>query len=132
MRYLLLICFFLTSCILSTWDSRVVLVNNTSEKIRYIDQLMSKDDLTPDTLNCGQWNFYDVPPKSEQRLHSQVKFDVYFKQHPENFFRIFIINEDSLQKYGACEILRQQMFVKRYDLKYDDLEKLNWRVEYKE
>jgi len=38
------------------------------------------------------------------------------------------INEDSLLKYGTCEILKKQIFMKRFDLTYDDLKKLNWKV----
>lgn len=132
MRYVFLFCILLTSCILSTWDSRVALVNGSSKKIRYIYLFSGKDDIRIDTTNCKQWDFNDIPPKSEQKLRSQVKIDTYFKQHPQNFLRIYIISEDSLQRYGSCGILEQQIFIKRYDLRFDDLERMKWRVEYNE
>ncbi len=35
-------------------------------------------------------------------------------------------------KYGTCKILKQQIFLNRYDLTYEDLVKLNWKVVYNE
>jgi hypothetical protein len=97
----------------------------------YIDELMGYEEFIPDTSNCKTRELYWISANSEQVLNSQNKWVVYFKNHPSDFLRIYIINEDSLQKYGTCEVMKQQIFMKRYDLKYDDLEKLNWRVEYK-
>lgn len=128
----IIIIFLLSSCFLNTWDNRIILVNNTNKKILFRSRFKQRDDFKLDTINCQQTTFYDIPPKSEHRINNQVKLDTYFKQHPNNVFRLYIINEDSLIKYGACKIIENEIFAKRFDLNFDDMVKLNWRVEYKE
>ena len=122
----------LSSCFLNTWDSRLTLSNKTTKKIFFRYNFKEKGDYKLDTTNCSRISFYDLEGDSEQRLPSQNKYDVYFRMHPNNFLRIYIIDSDSLNKYGPCQILKEQIFAKRFDLNYDDMVKLDWRVEYKE
>ncbi|SFB02033.1 hypothetical protein SAMN05660845_1347 [Flavobacterium swingsii] len=118
----------MSSCFLSDWDVRLVLMNKTNHKIRYIEQLKNKKDFIPNSINCeiDELNYINSNDKKIIRFHN--KWDVYFKNHPNELLRIYIIDEDSLMKYGTCKILKQQIFLNRYDLTYEDLVKLNWRV----
>lgn len=122
----------MSSCFLSDWDVRLVLMNKTNHKIRYIEQLKNKKDFIPNSINCeiDELNYINSNDKKIIRFHN--KWDIYFKYHPNELLRIYIIDEDSLMKYGTCKILKQQIFLNRYDLTYEDLVKLNWKVVYNE
>ena len=130
------ICFFIlsvimSSCVLSTWDTRLVLANNTSKKIRYLEQIKDSADFTFDTVNCNTGELYWVASNSEEIIQRQDKWEFSLKKANKTL-RIYIVNEDSLSKYGTCKVFKSKMFMKRYDLTYDDLEKLNWKVVYDE
>jgi hypothetical protein len=129
--FLLCMLFFFSSCIFSTWDTRLALINETDQKIRYRFELKEKDNYGPDTTYCDMGELYEVLPNSTVILNGQDKWDVYFKRHPDDYLRVYIINEDSLKKYGKCGVLKGRIIMKRYDLNYDDMERLNWRIEYK-
>jgi len=129
MKYLIIIFLFI-SC--SNWDTRLVLVNKTNKIIREHYQLMNLNDSIPDLTSCEKTNLYDVRANSEDILRTQNKWSLYLKGKSDKILRIFIINEDSLSKYGTCKVFEEQIFMKRFDLTYEDLEKLNWRVIYNE
>jgi hypothetical protein len=77
--------FCLSSCFLNTWDSRLLLVNQTGKKIFFREVFQDENTSTMDTTNCSKASFYDVEAKGEQRIHSQNKFEVYFRKHPKAF-----------------------------------------------
>jgi hypothetical protein len=124
-----MICF--SSCFLSTWDARLLLINQSEHKIRYIWEIKSIIDSIPDTTYCKTDDLYDIEPHYEQVIRSQNKWQHSLKD-PDKILRVFIINEDSLSKYGTCKVFKEQIFMKRFDLTYEDLEKLNWKVVYDE
>lgn len=131
MKYsIIIVIIFLSSCFLSTWDARLILINKSEHKVRYIWEIKNITDSIPDTVYCKTDDLYDIVPKYEQVIRSQNKWDYLLKDQPNKILRIFIINEDSLSKYGTCKILKKQIFIKRFDLTYNDLEKLNWKVIY--
>jgi hypothetical protein len=133
MRYFILFLvgvFCLSSCFLSTWDARLVLVNGINQRIRYFEEVKNTHDFIPDTTFCDEGDIYWISPHSEQTIRSQNKWEYLLKDHPDKVLRIYIINEDSLTKYGMCRVFKQQIFMKRFDLTYDSLEKLQWRVVY--
>jgi hypothetical protein len=134
MRHRILLLIFisgLSSCILSTWDVRLSLTNNSNQTVRYIREIKNKNEFIPDTTYCDSEDIYELAPHYKQTLRSQNRWEYALKKHPEKILRIYIISEDSIKKYGACKVLKEHIFMKRFDLTYDDLEKINWNVEYK-
>ncbi len=125
MKYLI-ICFFFFSC--SDWDTRLILINKTHNTIRQYYQIMNLNDSIPDLTSCDKITLYDVRPNSEEILRTQNKWNIYLKGNHDKILRIFIINEDSLSKYGTCKLFKEQIFIKRFDLTYKDLERLKWRI----
>ncbi len=121
---------FFSSCFLSTWDARLVLINKTDKVIRYSWETKSPKDTIPDLTKCEQVVPYNISADTIKTLFSLNKWDVYFRNHPDHLLRIYIINEDSLSKYGTCEIYMRQIFMRRFDLTYNDLEKMKWQVIY--
>ena len=130
MKYILFIVIISGFLTCSTWDARLRLVNNTNRKIRFLYEFKIPTDTIPDLMNCQNTDPYDISPNSNQIIRSQNKWDVYFKYHPNELLRIYIINEDSLAKYGTCKVIQNQLFIKRFDLTYEDIVKLNWEIEF--
>lgn len=116
----------LISC--SDWDTKLVLTNKSNKVIREYHGVMNLNDSIPNLTLCNKTILYDIHPNSEEILRTQNKWNLYLKEQPNKILRIFIINEDSLSKYGTCKVFKDQIFMKRYDFTYDELEKLNWRI----
>ena len=123
---------FFSSCFLSDWDVRLVLENKTNQRIRYFNVIKNVKDFIPDTVNCNTVELSWVDPNNNKKIRSHNRWEYLLKNHPEKILRIYIINEDSISKYGTCMIFKKQIFLKRFDLTYTDLEKLNWKVVYDE
>ncbi len=119
-----------SSCFLSTWDARLVLVNKTSQRIKYYEEIKSVNDFIPDTTFCNSGDIYWIDANSEQVIRSQNKWDYLLKNRTDKILRIYIFNEDTILKYGLCKVFKNEMFIKRFDFTYEDLEKLKWRVIY--
>ena len=122
----------LTSCFLSTWDTRLILINNTNETIRYHYQVMNKSDFILNTTYCDKTTLYQAIPDEETIIQSSSKWDFLLKKDNDKILRIYIINEDSLSIHGLCDVFINEVFEKRYDLTYNDLEDVNWKVVYDE
>jgi len=128
---------FITTIILSltfcsTWDTRLVLVNNTQNRISYDFDIMDIKDTLPSLEYCKESKPYYINSMSEKRIQSQNNFDGLKNPQdpPEEILRIFIIEEDTLTKYGFCTVYKNPKLYKRIDLTYDDMVKANWRVVY--
>ena len=122
--------FLLTSCILSTWDVRLSLKNNTSNKIRYYEKIMNKDVFLPDTSDCSIGELNWVDSKSEHVIRRPEKWEFALRDKPEKILRIYIINEDTMSYYGTRQVFKKQIFIKRLDLTFDDLKRLNWVISF--
>jgi hypothetical protein len=120
----------LASCILSTWDVRLKLINRTNTKIRYFENIETKNDSMSTIPYCETSELYNINPRESEVLNKQNKWEFSLRDHPEKILRVYIINEDSLTKYGACNIFEKEIFMKKYELTYEDLVNLNWMIIY--
>jgi hypothetical protein len=130
MKYWILI-FVITivsSC--SENDNKLVLNNDTEEKIMYYDEFMNENNFIPNLIDCDNGSLYYVDSKLEERITSPTVWEAYFKENPNNLLRIYIFNKDTVEKYGKCKVLKNKMTIKRYDLTLDDMKKMNWRIVY--
>lgn len=125
-------CFILIVMVISCsdWDTRLILINKTNKKIKALYEVMELDKTIPNINSCEKFNCNDVMPYNQFVLRFHDKWDLYLKKHPEKILRIFIIDDDSLSKYGTCGIFKQQVFKRRFDLAFSDLERLNWKITY--
>ena len=128
--FIFFILFFLTFC--SHWDGKLILVNDTPKEISYLKKVMDKNDTVLYFGDCETTHLYGVFAHNKDELLTADKWEFTLKNKPDKILRIYIINNDSLKKYGACGIMKRQSVMKRFDLKYDDLIKLNWRIIYDE
>ena len=126
MKYTLLLFTFLcfTACVLSTWDTRLKLVNQTNKGIRYIDELKDNSDYIPDTTYCQTTDPYDLLPNSEGILRVQTKWEYLLRDHPERYLRVYIINEDSLSNCWKGKIFEELKKTRRRAYTIQEIAKL--------
>ena len=120
--------FVLESC--SSSHHELKLINRTNHTVRYIREIMNETDTIPSLLYCEKRNLYNILDNYEEYIWVHEPWETTLKIDPSKTLRVFIINEDTLKKYGVCEIIKQQYFMKRYDSKYDDLVKADWNIVY--
>ena len=133
------------------FDFRLKLVNKTNYKVRYFYSVMNEQEIIPNWRPCDSLVFDYILPKEEEIIKSTTKWDFKLKNHPNKILRIYILNEDTFRKYTTCEfvngktvyykhddlhnynlydVFKYQLFLKRYDLKFDDLIKADWEIIY--
>ncbi len=130
MKYWILILIIGVASSCSEYDNRLVLTNDTEERIMYYDEFMNKNNFIPNLIDCDNGSLYYVDSKLDERITSPVVWEDFFKENPNNLLRIYLFNKDTVAKYGKCNVLKNQMITKRYDLTLDDMKKMNWKIVY--
>src|ERR1700752_1820255 len=131
-------------------DYKLSLVNNSDEKIRYLHQIKPIADTIPfgNIKECDGVILDYILPKKEVSIPMIFHgWEDKLRDNP-NFLRIYIVNEDTFKKYNVgdgseynsrkdslhnynmCDVFKKQIFIKRFDLKYEDLVKADWKIIY--
>ena len=126
--FIFFITYFLFSC--SEWNGKLVLANNTEKEIRYINEIKNNNDSILNAEDYKKTTPYSVYSNNSQKILLPGKWKFALRDKPGRVLRIYIINNDSIKKYGTYEIVKRQLYMKRFVLNYDDLVKLNWRIVY--
>jgi len=127
---------FITGC--DPYDMKLKIVNQTDETI-FIDISKAKsfksypvviDEIKKDTI----WN-YMTWIKSKDSLEVPAIGNswegVINKQSEDSTLTIFIFDRELLKSVPPDSLVSKQLYTKKFAYKVKDLEKLNWRVEYK-
>lgn len=126
-------------CVVDTFDMKLKIVNQTSGTI-FVDLSNDKsfnahpvsiDTVKGDTL----WNYMiwvpsldsleNIPPS----LGSWESF--INKRCQDSTLTVFLFDKELLKSVKPDSLISNQLYSKKYSYKVKDLEKLNWRVEYK-
>lgn len=122
------------------FDMRLTVVNGSNDTIffsvpadgRFNEYPIRVDSITHDTL----WTHTDfVVPHDEMSIASMGKNS--WKNHIHKHYKdstvtVFIFDKELLKSVSPDSLVSNQVYSKRYSYKVKDLEKLNWRIEYKE
>ena len=84
-----------------------------------------KVDVSHSFIDSLSKNGIDIIQKAPS--HWKSYYDPYNKG---NKMRLFIIKKDSVDKYGWEGIYKYNIYNKKYLLDIDDLDSLNWTIEY--
>ncbi|WP_026714014.1 hypothetical protein [Flavobacterium daejeonense] len=140
----LLLLFNFYSC--DKLDTRELVVKNSSDRIIY--SILSENDQMNDAgfyyeyqndFDETKRGDYDTPfifkeiKKGEKIAnHDRPRFwDNYFERLEDKKARLFIVKKDSVDKYGWKTIFKKNIYNKKYLLTIENLEKMNWEIEYK-
>lgn len=143
--FVFFILFILSSCI-DKIDKRNLIICNNSNKVIY-SVISSNDSI----YNLGNYDdfvykgnyiytkegdikmvgFTAINPKEKLPSNGgSTKWDVYFESIYDKKIRLFIIKKDSVDKYGWKEILKKNIYNKKYLFTIEDLDKINWTITY--
>lgn len=121
------------------YDTRLTIVNNSNDTIllalpedgRFKKYPIWIDSITQDTL----WTHTDfITPHNEMSVVSMGKKsweDHLSKHYKDSTLIVFIFDKEFLKSTPSDSLVSKQLYTKKYAYKVRDLEKLNWRVEYK-
>ena len=70
------------------------------------------------------------PGSTGSVLDNPASWDVYIKRSKNGKVKLFIITQESLEKFGWAEILDKNIYDKVYFMSLDDLKKAHWKVKY--
>ncbi len=136
---------FNSFCSCDKLDTRKLLVKNSSDKV--IFSILSENDKMNDAGFYYEFQNgfdetlrgdYDAPfvfseIKTGQIIenHDRPRFwDNYFQRLEDKKARLFIVQKDSVDKYGWKEIFKKNIYNKKYLFTIEDLDKINWTITY--
>jgi len=62
---------------------------------------------------------------------NKLTWEEYIKTCDSQKIRYYIIKKDSVDKYGWKQIFKKNIYNKKYLFTIEDLDKINWQIEYK-
>ena len=139
-----LICY---SCVYDSVDRRKVTVNNKSRKTvfsilssnnymgtdsYYSEFMTEKKQIMTKQDSLFAFVFEEINPNTKVANHDGPGFwDNYIETCEGGKVRIFIVPKDSVEKYGWHKIFKNNIYIKKYELTLDDLNKDSWEIVYK-
>lgn len=144
--FVFFIVFILTGC-MDRLDNRYLTIANNSDKVIYniispneslngsghYDEYL-RDEKTyiytrEDSIN--KFVFLEIKPNINMNTNDRPRnWDLYFESINDKKMRLFIIDKDSVDKYGWKEIFKKNIYNKKYLFTIKDLDSLNWKITY--
>ena len=113
-------------------DSTIVLVNSSDERIVFYEEYRLPLDTSIATIAFPQ-----TPANTEERIiesnttfNNVGPFKSLFRQLPNRELKLYLLSRDTIEQVPWEEIVERSLVLRRYDLTEQDLDSLDWRVEY--
>lgn len=118
------------SCIGHKEDNRFIITYNNSQKDIYCF-FLQHELYRMDSLSKFDFPQILVNPKEEffDHINGQT-WEEYIKTCDNQRIRYYIIKKDSVDKYGWKDIFKKNIYNKKYLFTIEDLDKINWQIEY--
>ncbi len=133
------ISFLFTSCQLAMdWNFEISAVNNTNDTIILLyaydtNSITCDKNLYPDTvlLNNLPVDFLrQLEPQGNSLIYSSgCSYDRWFEDNSDKI-SIFVFSKDTVNQYSWNEIRDHYNVLVRYDLGYEDIQKLDYTIPY--
>ena len=123
--------FILTACPekdLSSPDSTIVFINNTTDTLQFYDEFRMLSDTALPTYTIRYYEKTKLLPFSETKYPDA--FIRTFNDLDNHVLMIFLFKKSELDNYSWEEVQNDYRILKRYDLSLQDLENNNWTIEY--
>jgi hypothetical protein len=142
----LLIFILLNFCSCDKLDTRELVVKNNSDQMIY--SILSENDSMngsgfyyeyQDGFDESKRGDYDSPFIFEKIMSGKMiansdrprYWDNYFQRLEDKKARLFIVEKDSVDKYGWKKIFAKNIYNKKYFITLEKLDSLKWQIEYK-
>nr|WP_315153057.1 hypothetical protein [uncultured Flavobacterium sp.] len=127
-------------------DTRELVVKNNSDKV--IFSIFSENDKMNDAGFYYEYqNGFDETKRGDYDapfIFTEIKkgqiianydtprfWDTFFNTLEDKKARLFIVEKDSVDKYGWKTIFKKNIYNKKYFITLEKLDSLNWQIEYK-
>jgi hypothetical protein len=126
-------------------DNRYLMVKNNSEKTiysiispdnqmvtsGYYAEFQGDENKYIKTNQIDKFIFEPIKPTESATNHDRPMYwDISFEQIEDKKIRLFIVPQDSVDKYGWFKIFKKNVYAKKYTLSLKDLESQNWEIVY--
>lgn len=116
--------FFSSQCGLDRPDCRLNITNNSNKTIRY----MIICNVPDTTRYYGSCHEGDISPKTSKKECVDSNWENHFLNNGS--LRIYIIDKDTLNKYGINILFENRSFLKSLYLGIREADSLNWTIIY--
>jgi len=127
--FLIVVIFLVISCV-DKVDTQNLTIKNTTERDIYtiISKIKNEDSL-------NDYGFFgdfrdSLVNNSFKSINRPIDWKWYIENSIGHKFNLYIIKKDSVDEYGWEEIHTKNLYNKKYLLDIDDLDSLNWTIEY--
>jgi hypothetical protein len=139
--------FILASCMDRLDNRNLTIFNNSNKKTyniisqndnmngsgHYDEFLYDENHIYTKEDSINRFVFLEINPYVKMPSNDRPNnWDLYFKSIDDKKARLFIIQKDSVDKYGWHKIFKKNIYNKKYYLTLEDLDRMNWEIEYKE
>lgn len=115
---------FNNQCGIDKPDCRLKFLNNSDATIRYM-VICNVSDTTKYYGSCHEG---DISPKTSEKDCVDSNWENYFSNNGN--LRIYLINKDTLSKYGINTIFERRLFLKSVSFGKKEADSLNWTITY--
>lgn len=116
------------SCIGRKTDGRAIITHNKSMNSIYCFYTNRELYAIDSIPNMGKES---IPKEDDFSLIGLPFWEEYIKTCDNQKLRYYIIKKDSVDKYGWKEIFKKNIYNKKYLFTIEDLDKINWQIEYR-
>jgi len=118
----------LISCIGHKTDGRYITTRNNSTNSIYCFYTKNEINYIDSIPNMGKES---LPKADVVSITGHIYWEDYIKNCDNQKIRYYIVKKDSVDKYGWKEIFKKNIYNKKYLFTIEDLDKINWTIEYK-
>lgn len=130
---ILTVLFSMTSC--PSKDSEnchnyYTFINNSNKTIRLVGSISYPDSSIIDGIGS---NSNIVSPKEQMKIKKDGCYEVDFELgliFKHGVMMIFLFDEEVFKKYSYDEIREKQLWLKKYDMRLEDFQRMNWTITY--
>src|SRR6187431_1797055 len=116
----------LVSC-MDTTENRMITFYNKHTEVCYC--FFYNKELSSEGYYLDKHSFYPEIVKQDSSCLLDIvrpRWEKYINESSDKKLKIYVIEKDSVEKYGWENIFVKNIYNKRYNLTIDDLDKLDW------
>jgi hypothetical protein len=97
----------------------------------YLEFKANENNIYPKIDSLFEFRISEINSGDKAENHDTPRnWESYFDRIGDKKLRLFIVSKDSVTKYGWRTIFKKQVYIKKYKLGLEDLEKSKWEIVY--
>ena len=125
------ILFFLLLSCMDTTENRMITLYNKHREVCYC--FFYNKELSSKGYYLDKHSFYPELVKQDSSCLLDIvrpRWEKYIDESSDKKLKIYVIEKDSVNKYGWENIFAKNIYNKKYNLTIDDLDEQDWKIYY--